>query len=396
MNTISKLLVPVFLFIAIADANALAEEPEAFTIERSWITEGYDGQMCWVHARGGAIPSEEGSEPMVVVTMQKLLLSGSDVFYAIHSLETKDGGATWTEPEEQSTLDRSTNPDGTVTGVCDVTPAWHAATETLLATGHTVMYQNNRVMHVRQRATPYSVYDQETQSWSPYKLLEMPDLPHFKNAGAGCTQRYDLLNGDILLPIYFKEPEQPRTSVAVVRCIFDGETLEYVEHGNEMTCPAVRGMGEPSLTQFGDRFFLTIRNDETGYVAASDDGLHFDEPIPWTFDDGSPLGSYNTQQHWASHESGLYLVYTRRGADNDHVFRHRAPLFIAKVDPERLCVIRETERVLVPERGARLGNFGVARIGPNEIWVTATEWMQPAGCEDHGSNNRVWLVKLKF
>ncbi len=41
---------------------------------------------------------------------------------------------------------------------------------------------------------------------------------------------------------------------------------------------------------------------------------------------------------------GGFLVYTRRGADNDHVFRHRAPLFIAQVDPKRLDVIRASER----------------------------------------------------
>ncbi len=82
----------------------------------------------------------------------------------------------------------------------------------------------------------------------------------------------------------------------------------------------------------------------------------------WTFDDGKELGSYNTQQHWLTHDDGLFLVYTRRGAGNDHVMRHRAPLFIAQVDPLRLRVIRATERVLIPERGATLGNFGAAPI----------------------------------
>ena len=45
----------------------------------------------------------------------------------------------------------------------------------------------------------------------------------------------------------------------------------------------------------------------------------------WTFDDGSELGNYNTQQHWVTHSDGLFLVYTRRGADNDDIARHRAP-----------------------------------------------------------------------
>lgn len=79
--------------------------------------------------------------------------------------------------------------------------------------------------------------------------------------------------------------------------------------------------------------------------------------VNWTFDDGSELGNYNTQQHWVTHGDSLFLVYTRKGANNDHVFRHRAPLFIAKVDPEKLTVLRATEQILVPERGARLANL---------------------------------------
>ena len=99
----------------------------------------------------------------------------------------------------------------------------------------------------------------------------------------------------------------------------------------------------------------------------------------------------------------LYLVYTRRGANNDHVMRHRAPLFIAQVDPERLCVIRDTEQILVPERGARLGNFGVVQISESESWVTVAEWMQTnppdpwdfTVCEKYGSDNSVFVAKIR-
>ena len=157
-----------------------------------------------------------------------------------------------------------------------------------------------------------------------------------------------------------------------------------------------RGLYEPSLTKFGGRFFLTMRNDDHGYVSVSNDGLTYKEPRRWTFDDGSDLGNYNTQQHWVTHSDGLFLVYTRRGARNDHVFRHRAPLFIARVDSEKLHVIRDTEQVLVPERGARLGNFGVVDVSPGETWVTVTEWMQPRGVEKRGSDNSLHVVKLKW
>ncbi|NQT11895.1 MAG: exo-alpha-sialidase, partial [Planctomycetes bacterium] len=156
------------------------------------------------------------------------------------------------------------------------------------------------------------------------------------------------------------------------------------------------GLHEPSLARIGDEYFLTIRNDKLGFVTRGGDGLHFEPIRPWKFDDGRELGNYNTQQHWVTHGGALFLVYTRRGANNDHVFRHRAPLFMAQVDTERLCVIRETERVLVPERGARLGNFGVTHISDDETWVTVSEWMQPRGVERYGSDGSVFVARIQW
>ena len=137
----------------------------------------------------------------------------------------------------------------------------------------------------------------------------------------------------------------------MLRGRLDGRKLRLQEIGNELSVNEKRGLAEPSITRFGDRFFLTVRHDDRGYVSSSKDGLHFAPLQPWLWDDGTELGNYNTQQHWVTHPKGLYLVYTRKGAGNDHVFRHRAPLFIAKVDPSTLRVIRATEKVLVPQRG---------------------------------------------
>lgn len=388
-----------------------------YEVELTTATNGFDGDYCWVHARAGAIPPQApgnpNDDPLVVMTTQKLLLTGSDVFYALNQLTTEDGGQMWTEPQPLESFGRQTYTGnepfptgaevatellepGDETTVCDFTPKWHASSQKLLGTGHTVWYRNNRVTHVRPRGTAYAVFDPDSRTWTKWRTIDMPDEPRFQNAGAGCVQRLDLPNGEILLPIYFKEPHSKLSSVTVLRCVFDGETLSYVEHGNEMSVDVPRGLGEPSLTKFSDRYFLTLRNDEQGYVTSSGDGLHFDEPRPWAFDDGTNLGSYNTQQHWVTHSHGLFLVYTRRGADNDHVFRHRAPLFIARVDPEKLHVIRDTERILVPERGARLGNFGVVDVSPDETWVTVTEWMQPKGVEKYGSDNSIFVARLKW
>ncbi|MPM91489.1 hypothetical protein SDC9_138620 [bioreactor metagenome] len=77
---------------------------------------------------------------------------------------------------------------------------------------------------------------------------------------------------------------------------------------------------------------------------------------------------------------------------------------MAEVNPERLCVIRSTEQIAVPERGARLGNFGCAGIDGNESWVIASEWMQGPGepgpenlrrCREHGSDNSIFIAKLR-
>jgi hypothetical protein len=379
-------------------ASAADDASPRFQIQRSVAQSGFDGTLCWVHARAGAIPPGTShnatGRPVVVMTMQQLLLSGSDVFYALNQMRSDDLGATWDGPRRLDSFARQPKGPEMEMTVCDFTPAWHTASGRLLGTGHTVLYEKNRVMHVRPRATAYAVYDPDKDNWLPWKTLDMPDDPRFVNAGAGSVQRFDLPNGDILLPIYFKEPQQQQYSTTVCRCTFDGVTLKYVEHGSELTVNVDRGLCEPSLTRFAGRFYLTMRNDQQGYVSVSDDGLNFPPPQPWRFDDGSALGNYNTQQHWVTHSDGLFLVYTRRGAENDHVFRHRAPLFIARVDPDSLQVVRASEQIAVPERGARLGNFGVVTVSPQETWITVCEWMQPRGVEKYGSDNSVFVARL--
>jgi hypothetical protein len=94
------------------------------------------------------------------------------------------------------------------------------------------------------------------------------------------------------------------------------------------------------------------------------------------------------------HSDGLFLSYTRRGADNDNVIRHRAPLFLAQVDPQKLVILRATERVLVPNKGAQLGNFAVVDVNDRESWVTTSEGMSPGHPEKFGSNGRVYAARL--
>jgi len=382
-----------------------------FRIRLERAHSGYDRVTCFVHARAAAIPADP---PVVVMTMHPIRLTGTDVFYAVHDLRTDDGGKTWVGPTPHAdTLGRRPLGNGREEGFINPTPKWHAKSGKVLCIGDSVIYQNDNLPPHPHPATPgYTLYDPQARAWTPWKKMELPDPDRFYETYCGSDQRVDLPNGDILLPASFGMPEtagylghdQAQEVSLVMRCTFDGETLRYVEHGTELTTRQGGGFTEPSLAYCGGRYYLTLRNNEAGYVTTGEDGLHFEQPIRWKFDDGAELGNYYTQQHWITHGSELYLVYTRRGARNDHIMRHRAPLFIARVDTDRLCVIRDTEQILVPERGARLGNFGITEVRPNEVWVTAAEWMQsklpdwwnPLNCERFGSDNTIFVARVLF
>ena len=363
-----------------------------------------DKACCWVQTRAGIFP-----DVRALITTQPLRLTGDDIFYGISCFFSENNEDTWEGPFEQNGLHRRPWGDGMEVVISDGTPMYHAPSGKMLLTGHTVVYDNDEIMDSpRPRHTAYSVFDDTENCWSDFKLLEMPEAEStFFSCGSGCGQRVDLDDGSILLPVYYMplqaacKPWGNSFLSTIVRCLFDGNEMKYIEHGNSLTVPEPRGLYEPSIFQFNKRFFLTLRNDIKAYLSTSDDGLNFTAPIPWCFDDGKEIGSYNTQQHWLSVGSKLYLVYTRKGANNDHVFRHRAPLFIAQVDTEKLCLIRKTERIIIPERGARLGNFGCLQVSENEAWVVVSEWMQngpgKAGvelCRKHGSDNSIFIAKI--
>ncbi len=400
MKTLIAVLCPLSLAIGLSLASGAAAP--AFSVQLDTISSGFDHKTCWVHPRAGAIP---GPTPSVVLTMQRVLLTGSDVFYAINEMRTDNLGKSWSEPHDHAdTLGRRTVAGDVSEGVADFWPKWHAKSGRLLGIGLMARYQGDAQVPNFPRKTAYSVYDATTRTWTPWDTMAMPNAAKFFSAGAGCAQRVDLPNGDILLPIYFRAQDSRTYTVTVLRCSFDGRTLRVTAVGNDLTVTGDRGLYEPSLTLFQNRYYLTIRADRAGYVATSDDGLNFTPPKAWTWDSGEDLGNYNTQQHWVTHDRALYLVYTRRGANNDHVMRNRAPLFIAQVDPEKLQVIRATEQILVPERGARLGNFGITEVNENETWVTVAEWMQTKAPNPYdytipmkyGSNNAVFVARIRW
>jgi len=356
-------------------------------------------KYCWFHPRAAAIPGYGiNGNPAVIMTIQKHLVV-SDFYSGMYYMRTDDLGKTWTGPVEIPELAWQYEPDGTIISVADVTPGWHKKTGKLIAIGIKVRYSKEGKQLLdkpRSHDAAYAVYDPLEEKWSPWKMVADVPLPDSKFflVNPGCVQWIVKADGKILLPVYFSGPGRDESSVTVFECSFDGVTLSYIRHGEEMTIKGGRGLGEPSLAFFKGTYFITMRNDFKGYVSRSKDCMHWEPYSPWLFDDGQELGSYNTQAHWLVHRKGLYLTYTRRGAGNDHIIRNRAPLFIAEVDPVTLRVIRSTEQILMPERGVMLGNFGASAITKDESWVTDAEFITGEKPHPRGADGTVWTARV--
>lgn len=372
--------------------DALGQSP--LNVEVSTMVEG-DANWDWTQARTADVPTDA---PYSLTTMSRTAKFGAHGYHDVYQSISRDGGQSWSEPEVIPELRRARQDDGYEVVAGDLWPAWHEQSRTILLTGKTFNFEGGSKENILREKVSYAVIDPESSVCGNLRTVEMPTHDHARKPilapNAGCHQRVDLSSGQILLPIRYQQSEKKRIYTTIVaRCNFDGKTLKYLEHGSEHSIPTGRGLYEPSLTQFGDEFLLTMRADDGAFVTKSSDGINYPPQQPWLFDDGQPLGSYNTQQHWVNLGNNLYLVYTRRGADNDHIMRHRAPLFIAQVDPERLCVIRSTEQILVPENEATLGNSGVCLINDHESWVTVAEGRVSQGARK-SEVNRVFLAKI--
>lgn len=351
------------------------------------IRQGYDKNKCLVHARCCKAPD------IMVATAQYLDVEGCDLFSGIFMSFSLDGGTTWSQFLPQSGLSAIETSSKTTVG-CDATPMYHKKTKKIILLGHTAEYEKGGTRPTGQkRYTFYSIFDRDKGEFSKMRFLEMPDLS--EQCGNGSGQSVELENGDLLIPVYYKSNESKDNIYCskVLRCSFNGEKICVTEEGNSLTVNIKRGLYEPSIVFHNGTYYMTMRNDEYGFVAKSLDGLNYSDLQLWKWDNGDILENYNTQQHWMVLGDELYLVYTRRGANNDHVFRHRAPLFAAKA--ENMKLVRDSEFIVVKERGARLGNFGVTSLGDGKAAVMAAEWMQPKGCEVYGSDNSIFVTVVE-
>src|SRR5690606_17010747 len=135
-------------------------------------------EYCWAHPRAGIIPKAgTGGKPLVVMTMSKLDLAGSDVFRGMYGLQTKDLGK-WTSPQSihqlsprYETIEGEERP----VALSDFWPTYHHRSGKLLGIGHTVVYTPDwRVTSPRPRHTAYAVFNEKAGKWNSWRKLEMP------------------------------------------------------------------------------------------------------------------------------------------------------------------------------------------------------------------------------
>ena len=386
------------LCLAVLCPSIACSQTLPFKVETTVIHQELSPDFCWFHPRMASIPMPGLADPVLICTLQQHL-GVSDHYSGLYFMRSDDGGASWTKPVLPKELDWKTV-SGENIAVCDVTPGWHRNSERLIAIGVKLRYSaagEHLLDQPRSHQCAYATYDPSTGKWAEWKMLALPDeeTRHYL-AAPGCVQWLIRPDGTLLIPMYFREKTGERYQSTVLHCRFDGSAMELISKGDDLGLEDGRGLYEPSLALFQGTYYLTLRNDSRAYVTTSTDGLHFEPVQPWTFDDGSELGSYNTQQHWLVHDQALFLSYTRRGANNDHIPRNRAPIFMAQVDPSKKQVLRETEQVLIPDRGVMLGNFGAAAITPMESWVTDAEYYMGSQPHAKGADGSVYAAKIQW
>jgi hypothetical protein len=359
------------------EADVAATERNVLGAIRSEVVhlEGAEG-TTWFSARACAVPGPAGRSVLMILQP----IYGSDFFGPVHWTATADLGRTWSPPQPIPSLGRRRVTDQIEEGVCDVVPEYHAPSRTVLAIGHNVFYRPKGFFRPQPPRWPVYVVRTADGRWSAARRLAWDDPRGSDIYTCNCAQRSVLDNGQLLIPFSFRPQGRPDAAVATAAVAFDGRELKIVTMGPELRLNVGRGLLEPSVVRHGGRYFLTLRaEDEHGYVSASDDGLRWTPIRPWCWDDGESLVMSTTQQRWLPHGDALYLVYTRKAAENARVFRWRAPLYVAQVDGRKLCLVRATERIAMPLEGdavghpkdvEQFGNFHTVAADPGQSWIT--------------------------
>ena len=329
----------------------------------------------------------------------------SDTYGPVMWSFSNDNGTSWSSPEEIEALAHR-KIDGDITeGIADVRPFYHHPTGAVIAIGCNTYY--NSQCHCRdKRLSQFPVYaiSPSDDSWSGRKELKAEFFKDCGNWRVACAQALVLPDGDVLLPVYFDSgKEDTKLNVCTLKCSFDGATLTPTANSNVLSSDVGRGLIEPSLALLNGKYYMTIRaEDERAYLSISEDGLSWQKPVQWCWDDGSALVTSTTQQHWIGNGKSLYLIYTRQTENNSDSFRWRAPLLTARFDEKRLCLVKDSEKEIFPLVRTNnitnaLGNFHAVDILPSKSIVSVGSLTRKVG-EDPATNffSDTWLAEIEW
>ena len=366
-----------------------------FDFTRQSFMPGFDGKTCKI----GPTIATDGKT--VLMAYNTLLLTGSDVFVGEYIVKSTDGCKTFSQPIPQKNM--ADTYDGDIRRTYSGVVYYNKTHDKWFSFGLSAMYKDNKhPIMINGCSVVYPLYIDVDAEKGEFVNPRTLDFPFDYISAYSMGQIVECDDGDIIVPFNFYSEKYVKSAVVTVKYTFTEDGVKVVKAGTPISGEGyARGLGEPSLAKLGDKYYLALRTDEVGLYAVSDDGFTFSEPKPYKWDDGSILENYNTQQHWMISENGLFLAYTRKSEHNAHVFRHRAPIFMARFDEDNECLVRESEVILVPELGARLGNFCAIAPNKDEAWLVTAEWMQSwdeklGVCEKYGSNNSFWLTKVFF
>ena len=357
---------------------------------RTLLDEPFAGK-CVFHPKIARWP-----DGRLLMTFQEIL--GSDYYGPVMAVDSEDGGFRWKNVRPVPGLATWEIGDGIMERHCDTVPDFDPKSGRMVAIGHNAYSKKDGFLDTMgyfekgerrgdlKRRGAYSVL-REDGTWGPRHLLNPEPFVEWNCLCCGCTQKIIRENGEWLIPFGgLDDPAKHVDNVAVVcRFQFDGEEFHFIEAGEPITLNIGRGLLEPSLIAFDGKILVTLRaEDERGHFAISEDGLHFGSLQTWEFDDGKPLVTSTTQQHWLIAKEKLHLVYTQNCGWNEKVFRYRAPLFIAEVDTSSMRLLRSTERMVFPFDGdvsnpdsvALSGNFHPCML-PNGEALVADASLKP-------------------
>ena len=275
---------------AAADRDSVAQAKPSdgsliTAITKQTLWSNRDGKSrTWFHPRVCMMPDKDG-QPVALMNLQEI--GGSDYFGPVQWSMSKDLGRTWSHPQPIPSLGRDSvagRDDGLMAGVCDVTPQYHPQSDTVLALGHVVFYKGDYFARKEQLAR-YPVYAIRSKdgTWSERKILKWDDPRGAHIYSNNCGQRVVLPSGDVQMSFTFG-PKAENRMVGGVRSSFDGSELKVAEVGPALHNPVGRGLLEPSVTKFGEDFWMTMRaEDDHGYVSVSSDGLNWKAKKCWSW-----------------------------------------------------------------------------------------------------------------